>query len=186
MDLTTEDGFQYLYQQHYAKLHGTAYRILGDLQAAEDVVHQVFLKLWETRARVKISDNPGGYLNRAVINTAFNYLKQHRHLTPMETVAERDLATPDPTTNENEERVQAISRQLRNIVDSLPPKCRLIFSLSRYEGLSNQEIADHLGVTKKTVENQLNKAFSRIRSTLGPYLKYLSGLINLLAAQNFF
>lgn len=186
MDFTTEYGFQHLYQQHYARLHGTAYRILGDSQTAEDVVHQVFLKLWETRSRVKISENPGGYLSRAVINTALNYLKQHRHLAPMETVADRDLAVADRTSNESEERLQAISRQLHTIVDSLPPKCRLIFSLSRYEGLSNQEIADHLGVTKKTVENQLNKAFSRIRSTLGPYLKYLSGLINLLAAQNFF
>lgn len=186
MDFTTEDGFQHLYQRHYTRLHGTAYRILGDSQTAEDAVHQVFLKLWETRDRVKISENPGGYLNRAVINTALNYLKQHRHLSPMETVAERDLAVQDQTPHEHEEREQAISRQIRTIVHTLPPKCQLIFSLSRYEGLSNQEIADHLGVTKKTVENQLNKAFSKLRNTLGPYLKYLSGLINLLAAQNFF
>ncbi|MCG8332663.1 MAG: RNA polymerase sigma-70 factor [Chitinophagales bacterium] len=186
MDFTTEDGFQHLYQQHYARLHGITYRILGDSHAAEDVVHQVFLKLWETRRRVKISENPGGYLSRAVINTALNYLKQHRYLTLMGTVEDQGLAVQNNTSSENEERMQAISKQLHTIVNSLPPKCRLIFSLSRYEGLSNQEIADYLGVTRKTVENQLNKAFSRIRNNLGPYLTYLLGIINLLAAQNFF
>ena len=109
MDFTTEDGFHHLYQQYYAILHGITYRILGDSHAAEDVVHQVFLKLWETRSRVKISENPGGDLNRAVINTVHNYLKQHRHLTLMGAVEDQWLTVQNNTSSENEERMQAIS-----------------------------------------------------------------------------
>lgn len=184
MDLSTENGFRQLYRLHYAALHYASFRILGDSQAAEDVVHQVFLKLWEQRDRVKVSNNPGGYLRRSVINTSLNYLKKHRHLTPMDEIAEHDLV--EETSCSTEQQQQAILEKLHLTVDSLPPKCRLIFSLSRYEGLSNQEIADHLGVTRKTVENQLNKAFSRIRNSLGPYLKYLSFIFAVLVAQIFF
>jgi len=186
MDITTEGGFRKLYQQHYAVLHRTAYGILGDSSTAEDAVHQVFLKLWEQRKQVRITDNPGGYLSRAVINTALNYLKKHRHLAPIETLLEQEMAEDTSGRKESQEQLKAIQQKLGVIVDSLPPKCKLIFALSRYEGLSNQESADHLGVTKKTVENQLNKAFSSIRNTLGPYLKYLSGLLAALSTQIFF
>lgn len=169
MNFNSESGFKQLYQDYYPDLHRVAYNITGTAEAAEDVVHQVFLRVWEKRTSLKISGDISHYLKRSVINTALNYLKHHRKIIRLE---KEHLLPYEPSGEFDREQVyQAINNQLKKTVESLPSKCQLVFALSRYEGMSNQEIADHLGVSKKTVENQLNKALSRLRRHLRPYLE---------------
>ncbi len=184
MDFSSEIGFRKLYQDHYAQLHRTAYNVVGTSEVAEDVVHQVFLKIWEKRSDLKISGEWSHYLTRSVINTALNYLKQQQKTASLDLAADyhAELSAQD----EPDDDQQAINNQIRQIVESLPERCQLVFCLSRYEGMSNQEIADYLEVSKKTVENQLNKAFSRLREQMKPYLSYLSQMVLLCSGINFF
>ena len=183
VDFSSENGFKQLYRGNYPTLHRVAYNITGSAEAAEDVVHQVFLKVWEKRVDLKISGDMSHYLKRSVINTALNYLKQHRKIIQLE--PEHQLLYEPSGEFDRPQIRQAVKDQLTKTVESLPSRCQLVFALSRYEGMSNQEIADHLGISKKTVENQLNKALSRLRQTLKPYLEYLTNTVVLISGQIF-
>ncbi|GJM29167.1 MAG: DNA-directed RNA polymerase sigma-70 factor [Cyclobacteriaceae bacterium] len=179
-DFTTESGFKDLYEQYYTDLHRTAYRIVGNAEAAEDIVHEIFLKIWEKRNDLKISVDLSFYLKRSAINGALNYLKKNPVIGALEQIEE---IPADSFINYAEDDMrQKVTAKLNKAIDTLPPKCRLIFSLSRFEGMSNQEIANYTGVTKKTVENQLNKAFYRLRKDLKPYFRYLTNASILLAS----
>ena len=167
MDIKTESGFKQIYFQYYATLFNTAYKVIYNREAAEDIVQEVFLKLWEIRNKLQISTSIQSYLTRAVINGSLNYLKKSKRIVNLDRVLQNAV---DIANNDTEDiSYDEINRKLNQVVETLPPNCKLVFTLSRFDGMSNQEIADHMGITKKTVENQLNKALSRLREQLKPY-----------------
>jgi len=184
MDIKTESGFKQIYFQYYATLFNTAYKVIYNREAAEDIVQEVFLKLWEIRNKLQISTSIQSYLTRAVINGSLNYLKKSKRIVNLDSVLQNAV---DIANNDTEDiSYDEINRKLNQVVETLPPNCKLVFTLSRFDGMSNQEIADHMGITKKTVENQLNKALSRLREQLKPYAKFLSDLVILIFTLFFF
>lgn len=185
MEIKTERGFKEVYYQYYPSLFNTAHKVLNSREAAEDIVQEVFVRLWEIRERLQISTSIRSYLTRAVLNTAFNYIKKNKRVIDLEEIpqhqADRQVNNTEHSISYNE-----IDNKLNQVIASLPAKCQMVFTLSRFEGMSNQEIADHMGIAKKTVENQLNKALSKLREQLTPYLKLLIDLAILIASSLFF
>lgn len=175
IDIKTESGFKKVYYKYYASLFNTANKIINNREAAEDMVQEVFLKLWEIRENLQISTSIRSYLTRAVINTSLNYLKKSKRIVDLEGVPQNKA---DLNMNDTELSISynEINKKLNQIISTLPPKCQMVFTLSRFEGMSNQQIADQMGITKKTVENQLNKALSKLREQLRPYIKLLTDL----------
>ncbi|MCB0490268.1 MAG: RNA polymerase sigma-70 factor [Cyclobacteriaceae bacterium] len=162
--IADKTAFQKIFLEHYARLFQTAFRLLRDRMSAEDVVQEVFAKLWINRDQLTVHTNLGGYLRKSVVNACLNYLdKQSRLTISSETT---DFTSEGPTKIEHEE----LSTMLDNAIGKLPPQCRIIFTLSRKEGLGNQEIADQLGLSKRTVENQLAIALIKLREMLKPFL----------------
>lgn len=153
----TSREFEKYFRKLYLPLGMYALRILNDAEAAEDRVMDVFAKVWQ-----KVSDgveirDAKQYLYQGVRNGCISYLRTMQGRVEIEEMPEVDSETIDTS-----ERDAAIWKA----IDDLPAKCRMIFLLSKRDGLSNQEIADELGISIKTVKNQMTKAFSRLRQSL--------------------
>lgn len=162
-DLT--NNFEALYKQYYSVLCNAAENIVGDSDSAEDVVQEVFIKLWNKREEIDSILNPKAYLFRSVINTSITFLEKTKNKVRIDSVKVASLVSTDSNlmSKELEEKISAA-------LDNLPAKCKAIFVLSRFENMKNKEIAEHLGVSIKTVENQMGIAFKKLRTELKPFL----------------
>jgi len=134
----------------------------------EDLAQNVFIRLWEKRHKINITSSLGAYLRRMAINEALGHLRKNKNvhiekLTPI---------TPQKETENTETNYlhQELQEQIAAAIDTLPPKCRRVFQLSRYEGLTYREIAEKLGISVKTVENQMGKALRVLREKMKGYL----------------
>lgn len=159
-------AFSSLYDRYWSKIYTTSYSYLRDKELAANVVHDVFTSLWLRRDELMIQSFEA-YVTRATKYIIFRNLSQLRkNLMEYEDDLERKLK--DDTTNRGEERlVQDESmRIIRHYLSALPARCQEIFSMSRFDQLSNEEIAKQLGISKRTVENQLTYALKHLRTHL--------------------
>lgn len=172
-----ETAFEQVFKTHFKSLHAYAFTILKDEMAAEEMVQQVFFKLWERTATLSISGSVAAYLYRAVHNESLNYIKyqkvraDHRLQVAYSMRAQAESASGKVLTTEME-------KKLRDALNELPEQCRTIFQLSRFEELKYREIADQLDISVKTVENQMGKALKLLRAKLIDFLTLLVLLFN--------
>ena len=149
--------FDKFFRSLYLPLGMFALRIVEDPDTAEDLVVEAFTKTWQKLESGAPIDNFKAYMYRSVRNECISYIRNKKETIGLENV-------PDIT----EEIVDTSERDARiwKAIDNLPPKCRQVFLLSKQDGLSNEEIANKLGISIKTVKNQMTKAFSRLREAL--------------------
>ena len=168
--LKNESDLEILFKQHYTKLCNIAYRIINDKIGAEDIVQEVFIKVWETKDKINITTTIEGYLIKSVTNTSLNYLKKHKKVVFEDAVSKLSKVSSDIKTDQkiNYEELHKI---VYEALDKLPPKCRTIFVLSRFEEMKNKEIAEHLDISVKTVENQMSIAIDKLQNNLKESLK---------------
>ena len=163
--------FEIVFKTHFQQLHAYANTIVRDDDDAEEIVQNVFFKLWEKREQIKIGQSLNAYLYRSVYYESLNFLKHAKVKENYRTDAVSSAGrASNPTDN-------LILRELRAKIDSavneLPEQCRTVFQMSRYEGLRYREISDKLGISVKTVENHLGKALKVLREKLLDYLPVL-------------
>lgn len=160
-------AFRELYLLMYSPLMRFAKIYTYDTQVAEDVLADVFLKLWEQRHLLDNINNLRVYLYTAVKNTALNYRnRQSKIADESDSLANLQTGNPDP-----EEALisSEISKQIKKAVSELPPRCKLIFQLAKEEGMRYKEIAVILGISIKTIDNQLSIALSKIGMAILDY-----------------
>jgi RNA polymerase sigma-70 factor (ECF subfamily) len=172
-------ALDYLFRRYYTELCRAAYRILLDAAAAEDVVQEVFVTLWRQRTRTPQIEQPGPYLRRAVRNRALNYRRDHGLRALDLDQAPEPMTPPDETGRPLDQA--DLDRLVERAVAALPERSRLVFVLSRYEDLSQKEIAAQMGISVKTVENQMTRALRLLREYLAPYLGVLLLLVGSLS-----
>lgn len=171
--------FEEIYKCHYKALRNAAEQIVGDQDAAHDVVQEVFIKLWHRKDELGAILNERAYLMRSVVNTSITHIsrtKKNREL--LDHHAEWD-GTTDRGLLEKE-----LQKRIEVALETLPPKCKAIFVLSRFENMKNKEIAQLLGLSLKTVENQMGIALKKMREELKDYFKgdhLLGVLVSLFA-----
>lgn len=146
--------------------------IVGNEAEAEEVVADVFIKIWQQRARITPPDNLQYYLFKAVKNTALNYLKSNgcrtTHYAAWEVQVTRGGAQSPEDILISKEQLDHI----RSAIQSLPPRCRQIFILVKEEGFTYEQVAVLLDLSKATVNVQMTIALKKIWSALGPAIKY--------------
>jgi RNA polymerase sigma-70 factor (ECF subfamily) len=166
----SEQEFEQLFKEHFKSLYAYAFTILKNEAIAEETVQNVFYKIWEKKVPDNIQTSLKAYLYKAVYHESLNYLK-HQKIK-----ARYQLHVMQQTNNHNDQGasrkilVKELEEKLREAMNALPQQCRTIFQLSRFEGLKYQEIADQLGISVKTVENQMGKALKQLRIKLIDYL----------------
>ncbi|MGV3657749.1 MAG: RNA polymerase sigma-70 factor [Chitinophagaceae bacterium] len=154
-----------LFEVNYTALVRTAFRFLNNIPAAEDLVQEIFCTLWEKRNNQQI-ESYEAYLRRAVYNRCISTIKKQRatHFTDLE--EEALPAATSYTTTDQTILAKETKTKIDAAINSLPTACRTIFILSRFENLSNKEIAQELQLSPKTVENQMTKALRILKSAL--------------------
>lgn len=159
-----EVAFEQVFKDHFKGLHAYAATILKDDFLAEEVVQQVFFRLWERAEGLSFTSSPAAYLYRAVHNESMNHLKHNQVRAKHRLHAVRTSKPEQEPVNTAE--LRELEEQLREALLALPEQCRTIFQLSRFEELKYREIADKLGISVKTVENQVGKALKLLREKM--------------------
>ena len=173
MELLDKNRFKEVFKEYYNPLCNFASSIIKDRKVAQDVVQDVFTKLWAKRNELKIKTSEKSYLFQAVKNRAFELLRKREH------EANVDLSMYSETYDQNnniEEQANKfmLKEYLYNSIRQLPPKCQEIFVLNKVNGLTYNEIADELEISVKTVENQIGKAYRKLRVMMSDKLSELN------------
>lgn len=177
--LGAEKKVEWLFRKYYVPLCKSLYRTLRDASFAEDIVQEVFLKVWEMRENLKMDEAIQAYLYRSCYNSALNFLKSKKPQTGLELLNE---VLPGTETAEMQMNLLETEEQILQAIDALPPKTKLVFSMSRFEELSYKEIAERLDISLKSVEKHMGIALQRLRENLK---EYLVGLVLFLISDIF-
>ncbi|OIQ69668.1 RNA polymerase sigma factor [mine drainage metagenome] len=168
MEIVDDDfrAFNVFFKRYWKKLYMIAFKILKDKDACEEIIEDIFIYLWNNRKELAIESFPQ-YLSSATRYKVYNYLRSVK-ASPL--VYEEDIDEKIETfcLNRGEEHIRQdeLYRQLNAYLDLLPKRCKEIFILSRLEQLSNDEIADRLRISKRSVENQITTALKHLRVSL--------------------
>ncbi len=162
----SKEAFHILYDTYSPKIHAFALSNLKDASDAEELLQDVFLKLWEIRSTLDSSKNIKSFLFKICINLIYDFIRR-KNIEK----AYLDYSTKSsPSTSDNtwhEVIYNDMLNNLQQLVAGMPEQRRRIFQLSKEEGLSNDEIAQQLSLSRRTVENQLYRAVSSLKEKLG-------------------
>jgi RNA polymerase sigma-70 factor (ECF subfamily) len=159
--------FEELFRSLYRPLLRYACTMLKDEDEAEDIVQQLFVKVWEKNLLNQVHSSSKSMLYQAVYNASLNRIK---HLGTRKNFADETRLLPNFDLQEEESGYRELKARLELAMNELPPQCQNVFKLSRFRGYSYAKIADELGISIKTVENHMGKALQILRSKLGDYL----------------
>ena len=167
--------FESVFKTYYRTLCIYAEGIVGEKEAAEDIVSDFFLKLWENREIIHITTSLQAYLYKGVYNNSLKYLEHIKVLHKYREYAQYMIDNRDlfRTQADHHPLSMLISKEtvaeIENAIDALPAQCKEVFMLARMEGFSYQEIAEKLGISINTVRTQITRAMDKLRQSL----KYL-------------
>lgn len=165
--------FEEIFKLYHPVLCKHVSRIIHDLDAAEDIVQDVFIGFWDKNQERKI-DNPYGYLYKACINRALNYVSINNRRTEINDMFLHHSVPSERISLEQSLEFRELELRVQSAIEALPPMCRKVFLLSRYEEMSHKEIASFLHISPNTVDNHIKKALSILRKIL----LHLSILLN--------
>lgn len=177
-----ESAYNYLIDTYHHKLCVYANSLVKNIYSAEDIVQNVFIKVWEQRTRLKSDHAIKSFLYKLVYNEFIDLYRKNQSLFSLE--KSYYDALNGIIQEEDSESFQRMLNAVNKEIQNLPPKCKEVFILSKKEGLTNIEIAEHLDVSIKTVEAQITKAFSILRSSLEEKIKNV--LFLLFGKRKFF
>lgn len=167
-----QQAYNDLFLHFYSSLNQFAFSFLKSRQLAEEAVSDVFIKIWEKRSTLVSITNLRLYLFTSTRNTALNYLKKQKglHHIPIEDCwVELNSVVFDP---EQQMITTEIIHKIESAIQGLPPKCKMIFKLTKEEGLKYREVAELLHLSAKTIENQMTIALKRIAAEVGVNLSH--------------
>ncbi|MBC9912632.1 RNA polymerase sigma-70 factor [Chitinophaga varians] len=156
-------AFTYVYERHFRELVMAAFRYCKDAGIAQELVQEVFIRIWEHPALLDENGALRAYLYKAVINHALNYLKREKNIARHHSLIAESL-TDSYLHNLQEE--QELKMRIWQEIEKLPKQCAKVFKMSRFDGLKYREIAEHLQISEKTVENHMVHALKTLRENL--------------------
>jgi RNA polymerase sigma-70 factor, ECF subfamily len=167
LKLGTKQSFESLFKACYPQLCLFSKQYTKDMDIAREVVQDLFVYLWGNREKLRDIDSVKPYVYSAVkFNSIRRYNNKSQKTIDISDIHEEQFAADFHDQIEYAELQHAISQTIEN----LPPQCRRIFKMSRFEKLTYKEIANSLGISQKTVEAQISKALRNIQKTLRKYL----------------
>lgn len=162
----TKQDFKQLFEQYYNPLCNFANAILYDSTKAEDAVQDVFVKMWQKKDALEDLEHLKSYLFRATKNKCIEYLRKLKLDQKLSEESARQLEVSSTINTDDEADKYLLKEKLFNSIRQLPPKCRDVFTMSKINGLTYNEIAEELGISAKTVENQMGRALRLLREMM--------------------
>jgi len=166
LDKTT---FEEIFKSQFKPLCSFAYKYLKDLDLAKEIVHDVFVNLWQKRDEIDLQKSVKSYLFTSVNNRSLNHIRDNKKFVKSD-YAEMNFTGDDNITDSDILVEQELKLKITQILESLPEKCRQVFELSRYEGKKYREIAIELNISEKTVEAHISKALKILKENLSEFL----------------
>jgi len=158
-----QKSFTFLMNNYYERLCVYANLFTKDSAESEDIVQNVFVKIWTRRNKLNENISIKSYLYKSVYN---EFIDHYRKNKPLVALDEKYIKEIDSFLEEDEMSLQKAIIKLNEGIDKLPSKCREIFILSKKEGLSNDEISKHLNISLKTVEGHITRGFKALNHSL--------------------
>ena len=160
-----EGQFESLFRSSYVSLVRYAKTIIRDHDTAEEIVQDLFFRIWKEKEKLQIESSLNGYLYRAVHNRCLHYINHNKvvekYAREMSYIETENNETPADILNYSD-----LQARIAGILEKLPEKCGKIFCMSRFEGLKYSEIAQKLSVSIKTVEANMGRALKEFRKAL--------------------
>lgn len=170
--------FEAFYKKYYKQLFAIAYRYTEQAEAAEEIVHDVFITIWNKAGQLNVQQSMKSYLFKAVVNASLNFIKKEK-LDSQKRLAY--MKAQDEAIDDNDPAAdEELLNQLDEALKLLPEKCRQVMYLSRFGKLKQQEIADQMNISIKTVKNHLTYGFRKLRDHLDKRKQFISILLMLL------
>ncbi|NWJ49808.1 MAG: RNA polymerase sigma-70 factor [Bacteroidetes bacterium] len=172
-----ETAFELLFRFYYAGLVVFASQFTFDLEESEDIVQNFYIRLWEKRSNLKTADSLKSYFFQSVKNSCLNFLKHQKvkeqSIHDLLSLSEKSLLY-DP----NLYIASELQEKVKRCIDTLPDRNREVFKMSRFDGLKNEEIAEKLNISKRTVETHISNSIKILKTELKDYvgLLFLLGL----------
>ncbi len=162
-----ERFYRLLFDKYYQPLVVFANRMLLDMDLSRSTVQDVFVMLFDKREEIVIHTSLNAHLYQSVRNRCLNHMKRDKMKNERhQIILDKGETFEKPSTSMEFNELEAL---IHSTIEVLPEQCRRIFKMSRQEGLTNQEIAENLAISKRTVETQISKALKRLREELGKH-----------------
>lgn len=176
-----ENAYAYLMDTYYKKLCVYAKNLCRDVYLAEDIVQNVFENLWKQRKGLKEIYAVKSYLYKSVYN---EFIDQYRKKSSLLVLEKEYIDTLNTILEEDTSEFTKLIALVEQEIEELPPKCKKIFIMGKQEGLTYIEIAEHLNISFRTVENQMSKAFTIIRKKVGDKMYTILFLVFGMRSRN--
>lgn len=168
-------AFEYLFKYYYQDLCRYARKLVRNDSVAEDLVMDVFSRIWESESKLNLNTSVSGYLFQSVHNQCINHITRTQKRFPgLDNETKDKLFSlleekgPDPLDSIN---FTELNLRIERSIDLLPEECRKIFIMSRREEMAHKEIAINLGISENTVKVQIYRALKKLRTLLKEFLK---------------
>jgi len=162
------DAYTLLMNNYYKNLCGYANLFTKDPSKSEDIVQNVFVKLWVYRKKIDSNIPIKRYLHKSVYNEFIDQYRKNKSIISLE---EKHLKAINTVIDNNSFDIEQLMTRVNNEIEKLPGKCKRVFILNKKEGLTHDEIAEYLQISKKTVEGHITRAFKILNQKLGKKIK---------------
>lgn len=170
----SELAFTELYNRYKNLVYGTALKITKSKVLAEEVVQDVFLKIWQNQEKAAEITNFENYLFIISRNHIFDMIKKIARETNLASdITYKNIASDDTDTAIKDDQYNVI---LNQIIEQLPPQQQKIYKMAKMEGLSHQKIGENLGISTETVKKHMAQALKFVRFKISPYMNLFMSL----------
>ena len=162
--------FEFLFREYYQSLCHFALKYVKDSHESEELVQETFVKIWNRREQISIEYSLKAYLYQSVRNACLNYLKHQqvkKQYEQTQLYVQQELRSVDII------ETMELEKKISDSLEKLPSERKKVFLMNRNQGLKYREIAEKLGISIKTVENQMGKALKFLREELQEYLIFI-------------
>ncbi|MGJ1432539.1 RNA polymerase sigma factor [Sphingobacterium spiritivorum] len=173
-----QSSFALLFDRYWSLLFRTAFSYLKDKEQSEEITHDIFFNIWNKRHQLQITSFPA-YLHASARYHVYKYIR-NKEKSRLQFTDDLSAISHDTNYNIAIDKLESeeLDITLRNILSKLPKRCQEIFIMSRFENLKNEEIAEKLQISQRTVENQITIALRHIREHLHKAIIALLVLLN--------
>ena len=163
LNASDSKAYSLLFDLFWEEMYVHAFTLVQNEPVAKDIIQEIWIDIWNRREHLH-DKNFEAYLHKSVRNNCYKYFRSRKlstvHLEVIESLA------INPSRTEQKHNLTATQQKVDCAIHKLPKRCQEIFKLSRQQGIRNEKIAIELGISKRTVENQLSKALKAIREAL--------------------